>query len=83
MDPLIKLVYGAYLEYLISNMHLQRLSGMEHLIHIFSVPDSKVLLGAVRFQKLRGSYTPWLAEDPNHFTYKAMFLLLQKQRSSE
>ncbi|KAI7977218.1 hypothetical protein EIK77_005423 [Talaromyces pinophilus] len=54
----IKLVYGAYLEHLISNMHLQRLSGMEHLIYIFSVPDSNVLLGAVKFQKLRESYTP-------------------------
>jgi hypothetical protein len=39
-------------------MHLERLSGMEHLIHIFSAPDSNVLLGAVKFQKLRESYTP-------------------------
>ncbi|KUL83295.1 hypothetical protein ZTR_11341 [Talaromyces verruculosus] len=54
----IKLVYGAVLEHRISTMHLQRLSGMEHSIFIFSAPGSKVLLGAIKFQALRDSHIP-------------------------
>ncbi|GAM34882.1 hypothetical protein TCE0_015f02759 [Talaromyces pinophilus] len=54
----IKLVYGAVLEHRISTMHLQRLSGMEHSIFIFSVPGSQVLLGAIKLQALRDSHIP-------------------------
>lgn len=53
----IKLVYGAYLEYQVSLIHIHHLQSVDHEITIVRVPQSNVLLAGITFSDLHEELT--------------------------